>query len=220
MRYYCQFHFGGFRTYQIDGQEHEFLEKVISSESRYDMPLDTEADMNNNSLKLVYRQTNDGILSLTIRCIPSIKTDTSGTPIHSALMIVGGIEEKERFESVLRYYMCNRDDFDTFFRDLFSLRGGLQIEGEKLKNYINEITSVDLQSNEDVESLRNIVSPFTCTLALNSSQLHIEKNQASGLCEYGSNSNLLKEGKGQSLVIVGIVLLVIFACSCVIMCGQ
>ena len=175
MRYYCQYHHGGFRTYRIEGISNELLDKIVTSEHRYDLPLETEKDINNNGLKLVYRQIGDDTLSLTIRNIPSLKTDTAGKPIESSLVIIGDLKkDRSCFEALVGYYVNNREGFDDSIRMLFSLRGGLHIEGDKLVAFVERIKDTSLNYGQNINFLETRDNPFVCTLPLLSNKLEIK----------------------------------------------
>ena len=175
MRYYCQYHHGGFRTYRIEGVSNELLDKIVSSEHRYDLPLETEKDINNNGLKLVYRQIGDDTLSLTVRNIPSLKTDTAGKPIESSLVIIGDLKkDRSCFEALVGYYVNNREGFDDSIRMLFSLRGGLHIEGDKLVALVDSIKDTSLNYGQNINFLETRDNPFVCTLPLLSNKLEIK----------------------------------------------
>ena len=192
MRYYCQYHHGGFRTYRIEGISNELLDKIVTSEHRYDLPLETEEDINNNGLKLVYRQIGDDTLSLTVRKIPSLKTDTAGEPIESSLVIIGDLkEDRSCFEALVGYYVNNREEFDDSIRTLFSLRGGLHIEGDKLVTFVKSFKDTPLKDNIDLLETRE--NPFVCTLPLKSDKLVIHTDLGSPDLDKKPNNSLTKK---------------------------
>jgi len=179
MRYYCQFHHGGFRTYYIEGLKNESLKNIISAENRYELPPKTEADLNNNSMRLVYRQVDDNTLSLVVRCIPSIETDTTGKAIDSAIMFVGNLDERKQFESLVAYCKLKSNDFDEKIKSLFSLRGGLSIDGSLFMEFLEkEVFAFEYKAIDN--SLEKVFSntinlKFVCSLALGSNSLVVGK---------------------------------------------
>lgn len=173
MRYYCQFHFSGFRTYFIEGKNNELLDKIVTSENRYSLPLETEEDINNSSLKIVYRQIGDDTLSLTVRGIPSIKTDTSGRPIESAIVIVGSVDDRAYLESLVKFCVSKRTEFDSSVQQLFSLRGGLHIDGDRLVELVDRIQKTPLSNESNIDFSKTKNYPFVCSLPLDSDILDI-----------------------------------------------
>ena len=185
MRYYCQFHHGGFRTYNIELERfrNESLKNIVSAENRYELPPITEADLNNSSMRLVYRQIDDNTLSLVVRRIPSIETDTTGQAIESAIMFVGNLDEREHFESLVAFCKLKGNVFDEKIKNLFSLRGGLSIDGAQLMDFLEkevftfEYKAIDDSLEKDFSKTKD--TEFICYLALGSNSFLVKKAEPS-----------------------------------------
>ena len=149
MRYYCQFPYGGFKTFRINGDPNELLDQEVTSENRLDFPELCEYYFNHGGVKLIYRFIDDDTLALIVREIPGPTTSTDGTPINIAVQFVGNKSEKEELDKLCMYICLDIDSFQRRFSDMFSTRGGLHFEGDKLIELINE-SSIALGPEDNI----------------------------------------------------------------------
>ena len=138
MRYYCQFPYGGFKTFRINGDPNELLDQEVTSENRLGFPEFCEYYFNHGGVKLLYRFIDDDTLALIVREIPGPTTSTDGTPINIAVQFVGNKSEKEALDKLCLYICHDMDSFQRRFSDMFSTRGGLHFEGDKLMELVRE----------------------------------------------------------------------------------
>lgn len=153
MRYYCQFSYGGFKTYRIKGDTNESLEEV-TSENRLDFPELCEYYFNHGGAKMLYRYIDENTLALIVREIPGPTTSPTGSPISTAVQFVGNKDEKEALDKLCLYICQNLTDFQRQFSGMFSTRGGLHFDGDKLK-LISESPSVLQAPTEILNAIQN-----------------------------------------------------------------
>ena len=138
IRFYCQYSYGGFRTFRINGNSNEnLLEQEVTSDNKLDFPALCSRYFNYGGAKLLYRRVGDGEIAIILRSIPGFETDTDGRPISCALQIIGQDEDKELLDNVLLGIINGLKQFETDFAEGFSLRGGLHYDGDFLKGFVD-----------------------------------------------------------------------------------
>lgn len=149
MKYYCLFHTSGFRTYRIHGEENEALseEKKVTDDCPQEYPSAAEPYMNKPGAGFLFQYINENTITLVVNEIDSIKQDTAGNPIKCAFQVIANADEKEQVGK-LAAKIKNDLGFNEFYSDLFSMRGGLRIEGSKLMDYVEEAKESDVEPLE------------------------------------------------------------------------
>lgn len=141
VRIYCQYSYGGFKNFAIEGKKDELLDKEVSNIFKYDFPTDANIFFSYGGIKMVYRQLENGEYTLIIKEIPSAHTDSDGRPIICAVQFIGGEKEHLTLDNMAISIANDINSFETFFKDLFFEREGLRIEGDKLRAYINSFNA-------------------------------------------------------------------------------
>lgn len=150
MKYYCLFHTSGFRTYRINGEENEALseEKKVTDDCPQEYPSAAEPYMNKPGAGFLFQYINESTITLVVNEIDSIKQDTAGNPIKCAFQVIANADEKEQVGKLAAKIKSDLKSFNAFYSDLFSMRGGLHIEGSKLMDYIEEAMKCDVEPIE------------------------------------------------------------------------
>lgn len=139
IRYYCQFSYGGFRTYRINGEADEPLtQQEVTKKERRDFPELCEYYFDNGGVKLLYRKVGEGKIALILREISGPTTDTDGTPIKTAIQFVGDEDDWDALNKMCLYLITNLNSFEKRFAEMFSLRGGLHFAGNQLVDIFQE----------------------------------------------------------------------------------
>lgn len=148
MKYYCLFHTSGFRTYRIHGEENEALseEKKVTGDCAQEYPGAAEPYMNKPGAGFLFQYINENTITLVVNEIDSIKQDTAGNPIKCAFQVIANADEKDQVGKLAAKIKNDLESFNAFYSDLFSMRGGLHIEGSKLKDYIEDAVENGLES--------------------------------------------------------------------------
>lgn len=60
VRIYCQYSYGGFKNFPIEGKKDELLDKEVSNNNAYDFPNDANIFFSYGGIKMVYRQLENG----------------------------------------------------------------------------------------------------------------------------------------------------------------
>lgn len=136
---YCQYSYGGFKTFYIEGLKNEHLNSVkeVTLDNTYDFPQDAHVYFQYGGSKIVYRQLPDGHLCLAVREIPSNDTDGAGQHINCAVQFIGQEEDRHTLDNLALIIANDITSFSTFFADLFYDIKGLHIEGDKLHEFID-----------------------------------------------------------------------------------
>lgn len=136
IRYYCQYSYGGFKTYRLKGEAHEELTQVVTTTCDYDFPPLADLYFNQGGAKMLYRFLDENTLALIVKEIPSHGQDTDGRPISCAIQFIGDADDRKQMDRLAINIANDLKKFETFFADLFNLRGGLHFEGDKLDAYV------------------------------------------------------------------------------------
>lgn len=199
VRIYCQYSYGGFKNFPIEGVKDELLDKEVSNENSYGFPPDANIFFSYGGIKMVYRQLNNGEYTLVIKEIPSAHTDSDGRPIICAVQFIGDEDDRLTLDNMAITIANNINDFESFFRDLFFEREGLRIEGDKLRTYIDSFNVDYVFSGES--KLLNIqgVNAKVLLLVALSSNFGIDKAVTEKvLCEL----NLEQDAKNSRKVVL------------------
>lgn len=141
VRIYCQYSYGGFKNFPIEGKKDELLDKEVSNNDTYGFPTDANIFFSYGGIKMVYRQLENGEYTLVIKEIPSAHTDSDGRPIICAVQFIGGEKERPTLDNMAISIANDINSFEAFFKDLFFEQEGLRLEGDKLKAYINSFNT-------------------------------------------------------------------------------
>lgn len=138
IRYYCQYSYGGFKTFRIEGNAHEELTQVVSAENSYGFPPLADRYFNQGGVKLLYRYLDEKTISILIKEIPGHGLDTDNRPINCAIQFIGDIEDREILDRLTISIANNLQKFEKDFADMFDLRGGLHFDGDKLAAIVEQ----------------------------------------------------------------------------------
>lgn len=138
IRYYCQYSYGGFKTFRINGESHEVLTQEVTSENNYGFPSLADLYFNQGGAKILYRYLDRNTIVLVIKEINSHDVDTDGRPISSAIQFIGEASDRETLDRLCIRIANNLERFETEFADMFDLRGGLHFEGDRLATIVRE----------------------------------------------------------------------------------
>lgn len=141
IRIYCQYSYGGFKTFRINGEEHEPLTQVVTAESNYGFPPLSDLYFNQGGAKLLYRYLDSNTLVLIVKEIPGHGLDTDNRPINCAVQFIGDAGDRSILDRLTIRIANNVEKFENEFADMFDLRGGLHFEGDKLATIIKECES-------------------------------------------------------------------------------
>lgn len=147
IRFYCQYSFGGFRTFRIYGTENEALaEQEVDKQNTLDFPAKCNLYFNYGGAKLIFRTIEKGSIMIALRDIPGIEKDTEGRPINCALQIVGDKEDMPMMRNILLAIIQDVEKFQTGFTEGFSLRNGLHYDGRFLADFVKNLDGKTLSA--------------------------------------------------------------------------
>ena len=155
VKVYCQYSYGGFKTFFIEGKQNEELSQEVTLDNDYGFPKDAHCYFQYGGAKIVYRYLNDCKLMLAIREIPSIHEDGDGRSIPCAVQFIGDKEDRALMDNLVLDILNDVIAFEDFFAKLFRVRQGLRIAGDKLVEYISK-HSTEIIYDTDVPQLNNI----------------------------------------------------------------
>ncbi len=155
VKIYCQYSYGGFKTFFIEGNQNEELNHEVTLDNDYGFPKDAHRYFQYGGAKVVYRYLSDGRLLLAIREIPSIHVDGDGRSIPCAVQFIADKEDRALMDYLALDILNDVKAFEDFFSKLFRVRQGLRIAGDKLVEYINN-HNTEIVYDTDVPQLRNI----------------------------------------------------------------
>lgn len=141
IRIYCQYSYGGFKTFRINGEQHEQLTQVVTAESNYGFPPLSDLYFNQGGAKMLYRYLDSNTLALIVKEIPGHGLDTDNRPISCAVQFIGDAGDRSILDRLTIRIANNVEKFENEFADMFDLRGGLHFEGDKLATIIKECES-------------------------------------------------------------------------------
>ncbi|MCQ2274968.1 MAG: hypothetical protein MJZ86_09275 [Bacteroidales bacterium] len=104
--------------------------------------------MNKIGAGFLFQHIDANTITLVVNEIDSIKHDTAGNAIKCAFQVIANADEKEQVGKLAAKIMSDLKSFNAFYSDLFSMRGGLHIEGSKLMDYIEEAKKCDVEPIE------------------------------------------------------------------------
>lgn len=155
IRIYLQYSYGGFKTLYVEGTEKELLNQEVTNDNDYGFPNDAHCNFQYGGAKMMYRYLNNGELDLVIREIPSIHTDGDGRSIPCAVQFIGAPEDRNTLDHMATKIANNIDEFHEFFKMLFRVRGGLRIDGDNLREWIDS-HNVPFVCDSPVVQIKNI----------------------------------------------------------------
>lgn len=137
IRIYLQYSYGGFKTLYVEGTEKELLNREVTNDNDYGFPTDAHCNFQYGGAKMMYRYLSNGELDLVVREIPSIHTDGDNRSIPCAVQFIGTPEDRNALDHMATKIANNINEFHEFFKMLFRVRGGLRIDGDKLREWID-----------------------------------------------------------------------------------
>lgn len=137
IRIYLQYSYGGFKTLYVEGTEKELLNREVTNDNDFGFPADAHCNFQYGGAKMMYRYLSNGELDLIVREIPSIHTDGDGRSIPCAVQFIGSTEDRNTLDHMATKIANNINEFHEFFKMLFRVRGGLRIDGDKLREWID-----------------------------------------------------------------------------------
>lgn len=192
LRFYCQYSFGGFRTFRIRGVHNEDLvEQEVTNDREMDFPKMGNLYFNYGGAKMLYRTYDNGELAIVLREIPGIERDTDGRQINCSLQIIAPYSEKALMDNIMLEIINTLPRFQQKFVEEFSFRGGLHYSGEFLnelveklrdKNYVTESKSL-----QNFDSRKGSVYLFVPSSPLFMGDKHLQDKVIKDL-QLGSNS--------------------------------
>lgn len=155
IRIYLQYSYGGFKTFFIEGKEKEAVNMEVTNDTPYDFPQDAHRYFQYGGAKMVYRYLNNGELDLVVREIPSIHKDGDYRSIPCAVQFIGDEEDRLALDYLATDIVNDIEKFHNFFSLLFRVRGGLRIDGDRLRKWIDE-HSVPFICETNVQQIKNM----------------------------------------------------------------
>lgn len=138
IKYYCQYSYGGFKTFHIDGVANEPLTQIVTPDCKYGFPELAELYFNKGSLKLLYRYLDNDILTLVVKEIPSNGLDTDGRRISCAIQFIGDASDRDVMDRLTIKIANDIKSFERSFANMFDLRGGFHFDGDKLDSFVKD----------------------------------------------------------------------------------
>lgn len=138
IRYYCQYSYGGFKTFRINGEKHEALTQEVKAENTYEFPPLADLYFNHGGAKILYRYLDNNTISLIIREIPGPGLDTDNRQINCAVQFIGDASDRKQLDRLAIKLLNNIKKFEADFADMFDMRGGLFFDGDKLDAIVKE----------------------------------------------------------------------------------
>ena len=144
IRLYCQYNHTGFKKFYFEGLAEEPIgrENEVNLANTHAFPDDANTFVQFDDAKMLYRSLPDGQLFLGIREIPSNKTDSDGRRTACAALFVGEEQDRKTLDNLALDISNDIGTFEQFFADLFYIRQGLRVHGDKLMEYIRQHESV------------------------------------------------------------------------------
>ena len=138
IRYYCQYSYGGFKTFRIKGEQHEALTQEVTAEEKFEFPDLADLYFNHGGAKLLYRYFDDNTIALIVREIPGPGRDTDNRQINCAIQFIGDASDRVVLDRLCIKIANDISRFESDFADMFDMRGGLFFEGDKLASLVAE----------------------------------------------------------------------------------
>lgn len=162
IRFYCQYSFGGFRTFRIYGEEQEALvDQEVDRDNLLDFPRQGSTYFNYGGAKLVFRALDDGAMAIILRDIPGVEKDTDGRSINCALQVIGDAEDMPLMRNIILAIINDIEKFQTDFKNGFSLRGGLHYNGTFLADFVKKLEEITLSApGTSLENLAQRTGPI------------------------------------------------------------
>lgn len=152
MRIFCQYNYGGFSTYRINGIPKELLQEELPSDSPNGFPPLADVYFSHGGAKLLYRFLDSTTIDLVICNIPGPEKDTDGRAFSCAVQFIGNLSEKELLDCLTIKIVSDLNGFEKFFASMFSLRGGLHFKGDQLMSFINDSLETSKQYKDTILS--------------------------------------------------------------------
>ena len=149
IKYYCQFSYGGYKVFRINGKPREELKRIVASNDEGGFPLSADLYFNYGGAKIVYRYLDSSTLDLVICDIPGPEKDTDGRPISCAVQFIGDGSDRRTLDNLAIRIANNLEKFEEEFANMFDLWDGLHFDGDKLDAFVKQCEDKDLYINID-----------------------------------------------------------------------
>lgn len=158
IKIFSQYSYGGFKTLYIEGVEREQLgpKSEVTFDNNHGFPQDAHRFFQFGGCKMIYLKLSSGELALVVREIPSNDVDGAGRAISCAVQFIGQEEDRQTLDNMALVIANDVVGFGLFFADLFYVRQGLHIEGEKIRKFIDEWSAKTIVDGEFHPSLLSI----------------------------------------------------------------
>lgn len=155
IKYYCQYSYGGYKTYRIKGEANELLTQIVTTEENQELPELANLYFNRNGIKILYRYLDDNTISLIVKEIPGTNLDTDNRPISCAVQFIGDAGDRGILDRLTIYIANNITQFEKDFANMFDLRGGLHFYGDKLDAIVKQCEKqCDYEGNSSLLDIR------------------------------------------------------------------
>lgn len=158
IKIYCQYSYGGFKNFYIEGVENELVENEVYDDEKYGFPDDAQRYFQYGGVKILYRSLGGGKLDLLVKEISSLHTDGSGRAIPCAVQFIGDSTDRKTLDNMAVYITNNLDDFSKFFAGLFYVQEGLRIKGNELRNFIGSFDKEIEITDTMPSALKNVAT--------------------------------------------------------------
>lgn len=171
---FCQYSYGGFKTFRINGETHEELTQEVTAENTYGFPKLADLYFNQGGAKVLYRYLDSDTISLIIREIPGPGLDTDNRQINCAVQFIGDASDRKQLDRLAIRLLNNLKKFEAEFADMFDMRGGLFFDGDRLLDIVKECEfecryegESSLLQIQDREGIVLLFVPFSLNFAVN-----------------------------------------------------
>ncbi len=171
---FCQYSYGGFKTFRINGETHEELTQEVTAENTYGFPKLADLYFNQGGAKVLYRYLDSDTISLIIREIPGPGLDTDNRQINCAVQFIGDASDRKQLDRLAIRLLNNLKKFEAEFADMFDMRGGLFFDGDRLLDIVKECEFECRYEGEssllqilDREGIVLLFVPFSLNFAVN-----------------------------------------------------
>lgn len=133
---YCQYSYGGFKIYKINGIKDEILTQEVTAQNNYDFPSSADLYFSHGGAKIIYRVLPENKLTFAVREIQGPVKDEFGRGVPCAVQFIGDMSDRNTLDDLV-INICNQiKDFEQQFAGMFDFRKGLGFDGTALQHLI------------------------------------------------------------------------------------
>lgn len=153
---YCQYSYGGFKIYKINGIKDEILTQEVTAQNNYGFPVSADTYFSHGGAKIIYRVLPENKLMFAVREIQGPIRDEFGRGIPCAVQFIGDMSDRDTLDDLV-INVCNQiKDFEQQFAGLFDFRKGLGFDGAALQRLIDSCQSgVNFHGKSPLLAVRN-----------------------------------------------------------------